>query len=259
LVAELLVRKHVQGINKIVLFLSGCFAVCLIVFALTNYFLLFFDELTPVTHGAISALVLTLAVAIPLLLWVLYLQRKIGSHRREINHMASHDRLTGLPAAGAFSSMLDLRLNEGAADDETAGAFLIIRVTVPETAYSQYGFMANEEAISFVAAKIMSEVRSSDVVGRISPDMFAVFLSGATEQDARQIGSRMLQISSNIDVKTEARDSRFNVRVGGVSFDNKLSIEDMFHKASSLLTFSEAGEPLNFLHMSGQPTAAVAT
>jgi diguanylate cyclase len=256
--AEFSMPKQISGINKIFVFLASCFAGFLIIAALINYVLLFFDNLTPVTHGAISTSVLMLVVAVPLLLWVIYLQGKIGSHRREMNRLASHDRLTGLPTAGAFASMLDRKLNEWSETDKSAGAFLMVRVTVPQSAYSKYGYMANEEVISLTAAKIMSEVRSTDLVGKISPDMFAVYLSGADEKEARQIGNRMLQVSSNINVEPEKSESAFNVRVGGISFDDKLSIEDMFQKAGSQLTSSESSEPLIFSNMSGYPSAAAA-
>ncbi|MDN3721845.1 diguanylate cyclase [Roseibium salinum] len=84
------------------------------------------------------------------------------------------------------------------------GAFLLIRANIPENRYAEYGFHASDEAVSLTAATIVSAVRSTDVVGRLGPDLFAVLLWGADEEEARIVGKRICENASHVQLVVDA-------------------------------------------------------
>jgi GGDEF domain-containing protein len=61
--------------------------------------------------------------------------------------------------------------------------------------------------------------------------MFGVFLPGASEEDAKEIGKRVRETVGQIYFAPKGDKDVLAIRVGGVVFEHELAFEDMFRSA----------------------------
>ncbi|WP_428643906.1 GGDEF domain-containing protein [Roseibium sp.] len=205
-----------------------------------NYLLFFSDSLSPFGRNMVLAVALPVLVGAPLLSWVIFLRRQVSALRRHSNYLATHDRLTGLPNGVAFSSLAERRKTLSADKNGSSGAFLIVRAGIPDNGVSQHGVSFGNDAVSLTAAAIVSAVRSTDLVGRIGPDLFAIFLWGATEEEARQVGRRIYEDCGAIQIEPGTASS-LDLRVGGILFEGHPDVDYLFREASGQFA-GEGGE-----------------
>jgi len=66
-----------------------------------------------------------------------------------------------------------------------SGALIVLDVDRLKPINDAFGHAAGDQVLKAVAATLLSQVRSSDVVGRLGGDEFAVLLWNLTETDAR--------------------------------------------------------------------------
>ncbi len=244
--------------DKGLFFLGGGTLAFLAVSVGLNYLLLFSDTLTPFGRNMVLAVMLPLLVCVPLLVWVSYLRGQVSSLRHQSNYFAAHDRLTGLPNGVAFSSIADRRKNASGTQNGNSGAFLIVRTNVSDGDVLKYGFRASDEAISLTAATIVSAVRSTDLVGRIGPDLFAIFLWGASEEEARQVGERIYRNAGAIQIEPGAGNGHLDLNLGGILFDGETDVDRLVRETSSQFVKSAGQQiPPNFLYSAGTPMKMV--
>jgi diguanylate cyclase len=74
-------------------------------------------------------------------------------------------------------------------------------------------------------------VRRDDLIGRIGTAMFGVFLPGASEEDAKEIGKRIREAVGQIYFAPKGDKDVLAIRIGGVVFEHELVFEDMFRSA----------------------------
>jgi len=80
--------------------------------------------------------------------------------------------------------------------------------------------------------------------------MFGVFLPGATEDDAKEIGERIRTRVAQVYFAPKGTEDALAISVGGVVFESELQFEDMFRSAESQLSGveHETGFQLSHLH-----------
>jgi diguanylate cyclase len=79
-------------------------------------------------------------------------------------------------------------------------------------------------------------VREEDLIGRIGTSIFGVFLPGATEEDAKEVGERIRARVAQVYFAPKGAEDVLSIGVGGVVFENELAFEDMFRSAEQLLS-----------------------
>lgn len=241
------------------LFVGAGALMCVLLSLMLNYLLLFSDTLTPFGRSVIVAVVLPVLVSVPLLAWLVFLRREVSALRRQSTRLASRDRLTGLPNKNTFSSIVDRRKPAVEGQNAPAGAFLIIRVSVAESSFPKFGINISDEAINLTAAKIVSTVRSTDVVGRVGPDLFALLLWGANEEHAQDVASRICESAGTMQVWQGEGEALIDFYAGGIMFEGQPDVDQLFRQASKELHMLRTGESsIPFLHSRAYPMSAVA-
>lgn len=98
---------------------------------------------------------------------------KLNSNRRELQHLALRDTLTGLANRAHFNSELAERLREAPPDDVLS--VLFIDLDRFKAVNDTYGHPTGDKLISLVAAR-MREILPDSLIGRIGGDEFTVLL-----------------------------------------------------------------------------------
>jgi diguanylate cyclase (GGDEF)-like protein len=132
--------------------------------------------------------------------------------------------------------MVDRRAPRQESSGPRSGAFLVIHPEHIRSINQRFGLGWGDEALRLIASTIQSSVRKEDLVGRIGTSMFGVFLPGATEDDAKEIGERIRARVAQAYFAPKGTEDVLTISVGGVVFENELAFEDMFRSAESLLS-----------------------
>lgn len=107
----------------------------------------------------------------------------------ELEHIANHDALTGLPNRRRFEAEL---AQLGAGGQEFAVMFVDFDKFKPIN--DQYGHAIGDEFLKAIAQRIKSLVRESDLVARLGGDEFAVLIRGGDARAAStQLADRFTQ------------------------------------------------------------------
>jgi diguanylate cyclase (GGDEF)-like protein/PAS domain S-box-containing protein len=121
--------------------------------------------------------------------------RDITERRRaveRIQHLATHDTLTGLPNRMMFSQLLGVAI-ETARRHERQLAVLFVDLDSFKGINDSQGHAAGDEVLRAVSARIRQSLRASDVVARLGGDEFVVLAQDVTgEDDAADVASRIV-------------------------------------------------------------------
>ena len=221
-----------------------------------NYLLLFSDSLTPFAQSMITAITLPIVVGAPLSFLLGYNLQEVRRYRRELTRNATHDRATEFLTGTAFSSIIDRRAVSAPAEGSRSGAFLVVDAGNLRSINARYGLEWGEEALRLIAATIRSSVRSDDIVGRLGASEFGIFLPGATEKNAREVGERIWAGIARVYLTPAQGDkSMLTASVAGVIFEDELEFERMYRAAEQRLASAEESGTVEILHVAKEPSA----
>ena len=114
---------------------------------LVNYLLFFSETLTPFARSMITAIVVPIAVGVPLSLILAYNMQQVGRYRRALTRSAAYDQVTDVFKRTAFSSAVDRRSPAGPQDGPRQGAFLVVIADNLRSINLRYGLDWGEEAL----------------------------------------------------------------------------------------------------------------
>ncbi|GAA4585483.1 diguanylate cyclase (GGDEF)-like protein [Actinoplanes octamycinicus] len=127
--------------------------------------------------------------------------------RRELQHQATHDSLTGLPNRA--------QLAERAARSDGDGlAVLLLDLNGFKQVNDTYGHAAGDELLHQVALRLSAVIGSGDLVGRLGGDEFLVLLPDAGPERAAQVADRIRELIRRPVRIGDGREVTVGVSVG---------------------------------------------
>ena len=113
----------------------------------------------------------------------------------QLNHIAFHDGLTGLPNRGRFHSMLAHALIRANEEPEEHFAVMFLDFDRFKLINDSMGHSAGDEFLIQVSRRIQDHVRPGDVVARLGGDEFAVLLHQMNDPTAAtQLAERLQDV-----------------------------------------------------------------
>ena len=176
----------------------------------------------------------------------------LHENRMELEQLARHDPLTGLPNR----RLLHERLEQAIAlsrRGSTGIALLFVDLDDFKLINDSLGHDAGDTVLITVAQRLLEKIRVTDTVARLGGDEFVVLLAGTTHRDAVSVIAASLIESIGEDIPLDGQILNVNASIGisrypdnGFTASELLSSADraMYHvKTANLAGFSFAGEP----------------
>lgn len=242
--------RRIRPFGKLVWLTLAGTAACVMLSLALNYLLLFFDALTPFGRSVATAIAVPVIIGVPVFAFIGLQSRKLRHYQQELSRLATYDGLTACMNGNVFSSLVDRRKPRSPEESEERGAFLVVRAEQIRSINARYGHSWGEEALRIIARTIRSSVRAGDIVGRVGATDFAVFLPGATEENAQEVGERIRKAVAAAYFGPESDRNVLQVSIGGVMFEEPTRFDDLFRAAETRLSAEGFKERLELSHMS---------
>jgi diguanylate cyclase len=221
---------------------------------LLNYLMLFSETLTAFDRNMITAVAVPVAIGAPLSFLLAWNFREARRYRKALTRAASYDRDTQFFNGNAFSSVVDRRTSTATMDHPEA-ALLVVNADNLRSINMRYGLEWGEEALRVVAATIRASVREGDIVGRLGPSEFGIFLPGASEESARDVGQRILDGIRQVYFMPAADEQLLSVSVGGVTFEGGFAFDGLYRAAEQQLPEAEGTGSIAISQMAKAPSS----
>jgi len=143
-------------------------------------------EISPKARGATSATIASLTIALGALAWLAEsradeLLQDLKRQKQEFQERAVRDWLTGLANRSLMTECL-IQSWERARRHGPRGALFFVDLNDFKQVNDEHGHSAGDQVLRDVALRLQDTIRSSDMVGRIGGDEFALIIEGVESQ-----------------------------------------------------------------------------
>ncbi len=145
--------------------------------------------------------------------------RVIDERREEeqqLAYLSRYDALTNEMNRWHMTAVLERTINEAVKLRSSCG-FMLAAIDNLGRINEAYGFDIADEVIALVAARIRSQMRGKDHLGRFSGNKFGIILNNCTPDDMLVAADRLLVGARDHVVQTSAGPVAVTVTIGGVT------------------------------------------
>jgi diguanylate cyclase (GGDEF)-like protein len=225
-------RSWLAPAARVIFTIAGCVAAALIF----NYLLFRAAGLPFLWVGALSAVVLAVAIAAPLLVHAMHSERELAGLKSMLNQVSSADHLTSCLDGAVFTALVDtFREAAGGKSGGRRGALLVIDVDHFREVNARFGRSWGDEALRVISNVIRASVRSGDLVGRLGGEEFGIFLPGARRENAEDVAERVRKVIADTLFEPGGKRCLLTVSVGGIVFEDQLIFDELIEAAEEQL------------------------
>lgn len=178
--------------------------------------------------------------------------------QHQLEHLASHDALTGLPNRASFEDRLDSALAR-ASRSRSPLAVLFVDVDGLKEANDLYGHSAGDDLLRHMARRLESVIRPGDTVARYGGDEFLIVAENTDHDQAIRMRDRIERaLTTQVQIGPRAVQMRASV---GVATTNDQSIPSELIAAadSDMYSIKAARRRQGALADHGAPSSTLAS
>ncbi|MDJ0614015.1 MAG: GGDEF domain-containing protein [Rhizobiaceae bacterium] len=161
--------------------------------------------------------------------------RKIEMLRQKLETIVRKDGLTGILSREAFLEDLKHELDAIPDDANLQEALLIVDADYFKRINDTHGHVAGDRALIAITNALRKGVRSTDSIGRLGGEEFAIHLHNVTEERAQEVAERIRQLVVDASPEVDIPDLKLTVSIGAVSFKRKKEVVDLLIAADKML------------------------
>nr|WP_295783031.1 diguanylate cyclase [Rhodoferax sp.] len=177
----------------------------------------------------------------------------LQENREDLEHMARHDVLTGLPNRRAFQERLDHALSRAQRSGERFALFFI-DVDNFKSINDRWGHDGGDALLKIVALRLVATTRKVDAIARLGGDEFVVLLDNpAQREDVANIAEKLLEsVRSPILYRGHALQIGFSIGISLYPEDGRTATELMARADRAMFDAKDAGRN-GFRFSNGKP------
>ena len=180
--------------------------------------------------------------------YVWRLNRRLAVSLTQVQHLANHDSLTGLPNRALFADRLQRAILK-ARREKTLFALLYIDIDHFKSINDQFGHSAGDEVLKAACNRMMACIRDSDSLGRLGGDEFAVLLEDLqAPEDALEIAKK-IQSAIALGVSVGGEFINTTISVGISIYPNDADSEEGLFKRADAAMYRSKMNGRNSIHL----------
>ncbi|MCG2574134.1 EAL domain-containing protein [Acinetobacter sp. ME22] len=150
--------------------------------------------------------------------------------KQRIRQLAFYDELTGLPNRSLLLAKSDQVISSSIRNDDPL-AVLYIDLDRFKMINDSYGHFVGDELLSQIAIRLKKNLRSVDIVGRLSGDEFAIILPECSHQQAQlMIEELQIHLAEPMNINNSILTISASIGVAMFPMDGR-DIETLLHRA----------------------------
>lgn len=171
--------------------------------------------------------------------------QKLAEER--VQHLATHDVLTGLPNRAHFSQLLAQTILNA---QQTRDYFALLFVDLDRFKFvnDTMGHDAGDQLLKELTARFRRSLRTDDVVARFGGDEFIVLLRGVDTSERIAKIARKLLATATLPIQIEAREIRITASIGIACFPTDGDDERTLLKSADIAMYSAKEDGKNTFH-----------
>lgn len=167
--------------------------------------------------------------------------RMVNARTLELQHLATHDALTGLPNRALLLDRAEQMLASAQRDGRLPAA-MFIDLDCFKQINDRYGHAIGDDLLRTAAQRITASVRDSDTVGRIGGDEFVVLVTSAASADQVELVAQRILQALREPVAIEGVDEHLTLRGSiGIATGVRSSPKELLRDADLALYEAKAG------------------
>jgi len=183
-----------------------------------------------------------IAIAVPAVIapiigtFILKLFFKVHALEQETRFLATYDALTGLLSRRAFYENAERQLKMAVRNQEPISV-LVADLDGFKAVNDTHGHNAGDQVLKQVGEIVVKNSRESDLAGRVGGDEFVFCLPGASEEEAKEFGERLLKAVTDADFSHNGTPVELGISIG-MHVQNAESgalLSDLIHEADMAL------------------------
>ena len=165
-----------------------------------------------------------------------------AQHQQQLEHLASHDPLTGLPNRRAFEEALGAELAY-AERYESGGALVLLDLDNFKNVNDTLGHKAGDDLIIDLARSMEGRLRTNDLLGRLGGDEFAVILPHTDLDHAERVARSIIELVRERAAALGLADLGVSASAGVAGFTPGVTDEEMLVRADlAMYAAKDAGK-----------------
>jgi diguanylate cyclase (GGDEF)-like protein len=216
------------------------------------------EQMAPVdaranTYIVRAAVVTLLLLAVLALLWRLSyqlaqsrrheMQARIN-HAQQVEYLAYHDGLTGLPNRSLFSKLLNQNINQAKRNKKRL-ALMFLDLDHFKHINDTLGHDAGDQLLQEVAQRLKSNLRNSDVVARLGGDEFVMVLPEVTDPAYTASVARKVIAAVALPYRLAGQDFRVTASIGISTYPDDGTDEQTLTKNADVAMYKAKQEGKN--------------
>lgn len=136
---------------------------------------------------------------------------------RKLQVLATRDTLTGLSNRGNFESLASLAMQQARQGGQPC-ALLMVDIDHFKRINDNFGHATGDAALKAIGQRMQALFRTSDIIGRIGGEEFAIFLPGSTLASAGRLADRFREAVEKEPIEADGLDLSLTVSIGVAEF-----------------------------------------
>ena len=224
-----------RGFARVVAITAGGIFISMAVALLTVSFTTQFMDELPRLLTWIAAFAIPVFMSGPMFYFFAIKLRELAIANHELSIIASKDSLTHVLNRGAFVTLVDAYLSQVNLTPGDEGGLLVIDADHFKAVNDRYGHSAGDDALQIIANAIKHAVRSTDLVGRVGGEEFAVFLPRSNGLRVSHMAERIRGSVSRAAFSPRGEPEALSVSVGGALYQGTVPFDQLFAAADRRL------------------------
>jgi diguanylate cyclase (GGDEF)-like protein len=148
--------------------------------------------------------------------------KRMRNYNEQLQDLASHDPLTRVFNAGAYYRACDQQIYANQRSNQPS-AVLFIDLDHFKSINDTFGHAVGDDVLRAVAQSLQSNVRRSDILGRIGGEEFSVFLPNTDVKGAELLAETLRTAIESIQIEVDGVRLKITASIGvaGKRFDQQ--------------------------------------